>query len=299
MVDQTETPLAILFADICGSTKLYDSLGDAKARDTVARGIAVMTDATTRNRGRLIKTIGDEVMSTFKTAEDATQAAAEMQDDMKAVLVDGLPIFIRVGYHFGPALIEGADVFGDAVNVAARMAGQAKAAQILTTAGTIKHLSPDWQASTRRIDHTVLRGKRDDVEIVEILWEREDVTRMATYVRNITGPTVRRQRLVLQFQGKQFEISEQQPALTMGRGDQADIIVRHGLVSRLHARIEFRKGNFILTDQSINGTYVRDENAAENFIRRDSIALQGDGLIGFGQAPLPGMPEAIRYTCVE
>src|SRR5690606_22891422 len=146
MVDRTETPLAILFADICGSTKLYDTLGDAKARDTVARGIAVMTDATTRNRGRVIKTIGDEVMSTFKTAAGATEAAAEMQDDMKAVMVDGVPIFIRVGYHFGPALIEGADVFGDAVNVAARMAGQAKAAQILTTAGTVKHLSPAWQA---------------------------------------------------------------------------------------------------------------------------------------------------------
>jgi len=299
MVDRTETPLAILFADICGSTKLYDTLGDAKARDTVARGIAVMTDATTRNRGRVIKTIGDEVMSTFKTADDATQAAAEMQDDMKAVMVDGVPIFIRVGYHFGPALIEGADVFGDAVNVAARMAGQAKAAQILTTAGTVKHLSPAWQASTRQIDHTVLRGKRDDVEIVEILWEREDVTRMATYVRNITGPTVRRQRLVLQHQGLQFELSEQQPTLTMGRGDQADIIVRHGLVSRLHARVELRKGNFILTDQSINGTYVRDGNDAEHFIRRDSIALQGDGLIGLGQAPLPGMPEALRFTSVE
>lgn len=300
MVDQTETPLAILFADVCGSTKLYDVLGDVKARETVARCIGIMTDATTRNRGRLIKTIGDEVMSTFPAADDAAQAAAEMQEDIsQSLTVDGHIIMIRVGFHYGPALQDGIDVFGDAVNIAARMAGQAKAAQILTTSMTVKHLSSVWQASTRQIDRAALKGKRDEIGIFEVMWQREDVTRMATSMRYVTQPAAQKMRLVLQYKGKQVEVNERHPTVVMGRADQNDLVVQHGLASRLHARFEYRKGNFILTDQSINGTYVRAESGQEMFVRRDSMALQGEGLIGLGEAPKPGSPDAIRFTCID
>lgn len=298
MTDQTETPVAILFADVCNSTQLYDLLGDGKARETVSRCLEIMSQATVRNHGRVVKTIGDEVMATFIEVDDAAQAAAEMQEDISGKLVvDGHDITLRVGIHFGPVLLEGRDVFGDAVNVAARISNQAKSGQVLTTSTSVKHLSADWQAATREIDRTALRGKRVETEIHEIMWQREDVTRMATELRQSAQMQTRRLRMLLEFGGRRLEMGPAQPTLVLGRAEQNDIVIKHGLASRLHARIELRKGNFILTDQSINGTYVHAATGQENYIRRDSITLHGEGLIGLGVEPEPGSPEAIRYCC--
>ena len=119
-----------MFADIAGSTKLYDTLGDELARAKVAKAIETMSEITRQNSGDVIKTIGDEVMCKFPTAEDAGTAAWEMQEKFEEETesnTDGSPVSIRIGMHFGPAILEGGDVFGDAVNVAARMAAQAKA----------------------------------------------------------------------------------------------------------------------------------------------------------------------------
>ena len=97
-----EVQLAILFADVCGSTKLYEIHGDAKAREAIAKCVALMSESTARQGGTVIKTIGDEVMSTFKTADDAAQAAAEMQEGItEGMSIDGKPLAIRIGFHFG------------------------------------------------------------------------------------------------------------------------------------------------------------------------------------------------------
>jgi hypothetical protein len=84
--------------------------------------------------------------------------------------------------HFGPALLEGGDVFGDAVNVAARMAAQAKGGQIITTKTTIDLLDPITQATSRFVDRAPIKGKKEDIEIYEIIWQETDVTTMATDV---------------------------------------------------------------------------------------------------------------------
>ncbi|HEX7030582.1 MAG TPA: adenylate/guanylate cyclase domain-containing protein [Gammaproteobacteria bacterium] len=294
-----EKQLAIMFADVCGSTKLYETIGDFKARETIARCISLMTEATERNRGTLIKTIGDEVMVTFETVDDAAQAGSEMQESITdGLVVDGRDIQIRVGFHFGPALLDKGDVFGDAVNVAARMAGQAKAGQILTTSASIERLGPLWEDSVRQIDRASLKGKKDEIDVYELLWQREDVTRMATVSWGSSEATPK-VKLVLEYQGKTIEVDEDRPTVVMGRADQNDLVVKHNLISRLHARVEFRKGNFILTDQSINGTYVVAADGQENFVRRDNVPIRGKGVIGLGQALDAGSPDAIRFTFVE
>ncbi|HEX9782105.1 MAG TPA: adenylate/guanylate cyclase domain-containing protein, partial [Opitutaceae bacterium] len=123
--------LAIVFADISGSTRLYESLGDAIARELVAQCLGVMTEYVDKHGGKVIKTIGDEIMCTFPSADQAIEASMGMQEGVTEDLPELNPntpstLTIRVGLHFGPAIIEGEDVFGDAVNVAARMAGLAK-----------------------------------------------------------------------------------------------------------------------------------------------------------------------------
>src|SRR4030067_2380229 len=135
-----------MFADISGSTRLFETLGDATARIKVAECLDVLTDVVKRHNGIVIKTIGDEIMCTFPTADEAAKSACEMHEVLQEDVTEGMSdttttLAIRVGMHFGPAILEGGDVYGDAVNVAARMAAQDKGGQIITTQSTVELLA--------------------------------------------------------------------------------------------------------------------------------------------------------------
>ncbi len=288
-----EAQLAVLFADVSGSTALYDTLGDIRARSIVARCIEVMTEITHRHGGTLVKTIGDEVMTTFPNATAAVDAACEMQDAITGqMVVEGRPLAIRVGFHFGPALLEEADVFGDAVNLAARMASQAKSGQTLTTGATVATLDPARRKLCRQIDLTQVRGKREEIAIHEALWQAEDATIMrAPWATQHRGG----EHLFVSAGGTRLEVGEGHPSLTIGRADQNDLVVHHPLVSRLHARVEYRNGRFVLTDLSANGTYVVADDDGSSYVHRDSLVLLGSGRLGLGEAVLPGSPAGVRY----
>jgi len=288
-----EAQLAVLFADVSGSTQLYDTLGDVRARTIVARCIAVMTEATHRHGGTLVKTIGDEVMTTFPDAAAAAEAACEMQEGITGqMVVEGRPLAIRVGFHFGPTLLEDADVFGDAVNLAARMTNQAKSGEILTTGATVEHLDGKRRKACRQIDLTVVKGKREEIAIYELLWQAEDATIMrapwATHQR--TGV-----QLVLTAGATRLELGEGQPSMTIGRAEQNDLVVHQPVVSRLHARIEYRNGRFVLTDLSANGTYIAADDDGSGYVHRDSYVLTGSGTLGLGEAVSPGSLATVRY----
>lgn len=288
-----EVQLVIAFADVSQSTKLYERLGDEKARAAIAGCVQVMSEVTVKYGGTVIKTIGDEVMSTFPTADAAADAVANMQEEItEGMSVDGIPLAIRAGFHFGSALLENNDVFGDAVNTAARMAGQAKAGQIMTTGATVDKLSETWQASTRQIDSSTVKGKRDPIAMFEVIWQREDVTRMVTAM---FGQKSDAGRMHLKVGAVEAVVDEEHAHVGMGRGDQNELVVRNSLVSRLHARVEFRRGKYMLIDQSVNGTFVRKDNGQEVLVRRDELVLDGAGVIGLGQALNADQPDAISY----
>ena len=176
-----EIEVAIVFADVVGSTKLYELLGDLRARDMVGICIDVMRAATEQNHGTVIKTMGDEVMATFPTADDALNAAAQMQKQITLhpqLKVDEQTVAIRIGCNFGPVVLENRDIFGSAVHTANRMTSQAKAGQIITTATMVERLSSDWRASVRQIDIATLKGRSSEVALFEVLWQTEDVTSM-------------------------------------------------------------------------------------------------------------------------
>ncbi|HEV2321253.1 MAG TPA: adenylate/guanylate cyclase domain-containing protein [Gammaproteobacteria bacterium] len=295
-----ETKLTILFADVCGSTKLYETLGDNIARDTVAKCVSIMGEETQRQSGRVVKTIGDEVMSVFEDPSAAADAAGGMQERISSgLVVQGKSIAIRVGFHFGPVIVEtDGDVYGDAVNTAARMAGQAKAGQILTTAATVEKMSDVWKASTRQIDRAAVKGKKDEIDMIEILWQREDVTRMSTSFKP-ASTEAKKAKLMLRYRDQSVEVNESNSSVVMGRADENDLVVKNTLISRLHARIEYRKGNFVLVDQSINGTYVRTSSGEELFVRRDNYPIKGNGIIGLGQRLAPESPDAISFQSEE
>ena len=250
--------LAIVFADISGSTRLYETLGDAVARELVSQCLDLMTQQITKHGGTVIKTIGDEIMCTFATGDEAVESAMAMQE----VVTEDLPrinpnmpssMTIRIGLHFGPAILEQGDVFGDAVNTAARMAGLAKGGQIITTGETAEGLSPALRSSSRHVDRITVKGKADELDIFEVIWQGEDVTRMAT---GLLKTETRTASLVLRYHAEQREFDHEMGTVILGRGKKADMVINDSMASREHARIEYRRGKFILTDQSTNGTYI-------------------------------------------
>src|SRR5687768_5727430 len=172
------TEMSVLFADISGSTKLYDTLGDARAKALVDECIGIMRSIVARYKGRVIKTIGDEVMCILPDADSGHLAATDMQLKVASLeVVANVRRAIRVGFHFGAVIEENGDVFGDTVNMAARMAGLAKGMQIITTRATVDRLSPALRSSTRGIAALSVKGKGDDVDVCEVIWQAgEDLT---------------------------------------------------------------------------------------------------------------------------
>ena len=295
----TESQVAVLFADVVGSTRLYEVLGDHAARDMIVTSVGLMRDATERNRGSVIKTIGDEILAIFPTATDAVNAAAEMQHDIgahPALRVQGQHIAIRIGCHFGPVVLENRDIFGATVHTANRMTAQAKAGQIILTADAVGRLSPEWRAVTRQIDVTPVRGHTEEFELFEVVWQQEDATRMLPSIEMEARTGHRPKRVRLSYLGREYVVGDGKDSLTLGRAEENDIVVKGGLISRIHARVEMGRNKVLLVDQSTNGSFVTTQDGKEAFVRRDSVALQGTGLIGLGHLPEQNSPDAIRYA---
>ncbi|HWX33163.1 MAG TPA: adenylate/guanylate cyclase domain-containing protein [Steroidobacteraceae bacterium] len=297
-----EIEVAIVFADVVGSTKLYELLGDTRARDMVGICIEVMRAATDQNHGTVIKTMGDEVMSTFPTADDALNAAAQMQKQIvlhPQLKVDEQTVAIRIGCNFGAVVLENRDIFGSAVHTANRMTSQAKAGQIITTATMVERLSSDWRASVRQIDIATLKGRSSEVALFEVLWQTEDITSMVPSIAINAREREKSQRLRLRYQGQEVLVDDGRANITMGRAEENDLVVKGNLISRLHARVEVNRNKFMLIDQSTNGTFVVGKDGEEAFVRRDSMQLRGEGLIGLGKAPDSNSSQVIRYACEE
>ena len=291
-----ELTLAILFADIAKSTHLYEVLGDTIAKNLIGSCLTLMTKITAEHQGTLIKTIGDEIMCTFPSAQDAIEAGKAMHQALEQMTVEGKPDFeppnIYVGIQFGPVIREEGDIFGDAVNVAARMVALAKQRQIITTEQAIKSLPPGHQFSVQCIDKTTVKGKSGEFKIYEVIWEEHDVTVM---LDDSFDAQAFKCSLELKCGDQILEVDDSRPITTLGRQPHNDLVVASNRVSRSHARIEYRRGKFVFIDQSSNGSYVAVQGKESIHVRRDEAPLLGTGIIGLGQDVSPDAPEAIHY----
>ncbi|MCP4392122.1 MAG: adenylate/guanylate cyclase domain-containing protein, partial [Gammaproteobacteria bacterium] len=173
---------AIMFADISGSTQMYDQLGDEAAKRTIDKCLGQLQIVTEAHKGVVIKKIGDELMCRFDSADAAVSAARVSQSEIKALgTLENTLLAIRAGIHYGEVIEDDNDIFGDAVNIAARMAGIAKGGQIITTADTVSELNPELGSQARQVDLTRVKGKQEKLAVFEVLWEQSgDVTRVAT-----------------------------------------------------------------------------------------------------------------------
>lgn len=289
--------LAILFADIAKSTSLYETLGNTKAKSLIGHCLSLLSRITSQYNGTVIKTIGDEIMCTFPSADIAVGAAMTMNRELEQLLISDMPGVIPpniyVGIQYGPVIREENDVFGDAVNVAARMVSMAKQRQIITTQETIDVLSDVYKSESRKVDTTTVKGKSGEMDIYEIIWEQQDATVM---VDDSLDTLKINSQMELTFQGRTILVDQNQPMINLGRQAHNDIVVNDGRVSRSHAKIEYRKGKFILIDQSTNGTFALIQGKKSVTLKRDEATLLGKGIIGLGREVTDDSPVAIHYA---
>ena len=285
----------VLFVDVSGSTRLYESAGDAVAHAAIDKCITIFKDKTAVVGGRVIKTIGDEVMSTFPDASSAAGAAIEMQN-----AIDELPpvantkIGVRIGFHFGPMVERDNDVFGDSVNLAARLAGLASKGQIMTSRETVEMMTPLMRSSSRRLYSIEVKGKATPVDLYEILWQQsEDQTTLAT---NRSMVKQKLTTLRLKYLEQEIVLEGAKTSVMLGRDKAGDLVIIDRMASRQHGKIERRLDKFVLADHSANGTYVTVEGESEVVLRRAEFSLRGHGWISFGQ-PRATATETVEFYC--
>jgi adenylate cyclase len=295
---QEKTNMAVLFADVSDSTKLYEAIGDTAAFGNVRQIIGLLKGIAEAHKGRVVKTIGDGLMCAFPDADGAAGAAGEMQRQVALLppMKSGKQLTIRVGFHYGPVIQDGEDVFGDSVNVAARMAGLALSGQAITDAFTVAALSASLRESTRQINALPVKGKAEEVEVHELMWQASsDRTvipgRTAAPVSTpASGPSIK-----LRHQGKEVAFRD---TVYLGReGAGNHIVIADPMASRRHVKIELRAGKFVLVDQSSNGTFVVIGSAGEIRLKREEMILYSSGRFAFGHSVNDAGADLVEFDC--
>jgi Adenylate cyclase, family 3 (some proteins contain HAMP domain) len=202
--------------------------------------------------------------------------------------VAGTKIGVRIGFHYGPVVERDGDVFGDAVNLAARLAGLAAKGQIMTSRETVERMTPTQKAFSRRLYAIEVKGKAQAVDLYEVLWQQSgEETAMATRADTTGAMAATRPQQVklrLKYLDNEVVLDDTRASITLGRDRFADVTIVDRMGSRLHGKIEYRLGKFVLGDHSANGTYVTFDNDPEIVLRREEVVLRGRGQIAFGQS---------------
>ncbi len=295
MTRQTQN-LAILFADISDSTKLYSTLGDNAARVVVNACLSLISGVVERYKGRIVKTIGDEVMCVFRRADDAVMAASEMQAQVDAKRPGKTPVQIHVGLHYGPVLVEDNDVFGDTVNAAAYLTAVAAAEQILTTEATERNLSPELKASVRPVFKAVLKGSTDESTVYQVVWHKDTADLTDVNLRSHKIIPGDQGSLIVAHRNLSLRLDQSRPNITIGRGENCDMVVHEKLASRKHVSIRLLRTHFYLVDHSLNGTFVTLESGEEVHVLRKELLLDGTGKLTLGLSSTEGAADVITFT---
>ena len=301
----------VLFADMRGSTSMYETLGNTDATAVVTRSISLLARIVANHQGRVVKTLGDGLMAMFGSAAEAVAAADEMHESLErigapagsnpAVQAHALavPLKLQVGLARGEVVEMSGDVFGDAVNVAARLLDHAGDNETLVTADVLDGLGDVEQLRFRSLDRLQVRGRVEPVHVHLLEATRRFGDTAATAFGDI-APAPEPEGIRLVWMDRNRIYAGTSLPLVLGRSPQATYIIDDTRVSRSHARIAWHGGTFQLSDLSYNGTYVRFDHDPEIIsLRRGTCTLHGSGVIGLGAPPSdPGSP-LVRFEIMK
>jgi adenylate cyclase len=284
----------VLFADVSGSTKLYETAGDQAAHAAIELCLKLFSALTVQHGGRVVKTIGDEVMSLFPDASRAGAAARDIQLSVHDMAPVGkVRLGVRIGMHQGSVVEKGGDVFGDTVNLAARLTEMASRGQIITSLDTVQMLTPIQKMDCRQLYSIPVKGKEKDVPICELMWsDADDATQVVAQRASTDSGTALR----LVYRTRVLMVGGEKRSVVLGREGTADLVIADRMASRAHCEIEQRQDKFVLADHSANGTYLSIDGDREIVLRREEALLRGHGFITLGQSRATAT-EFVEYYC--
>ncbi|HLW04956.1 MAG TPA: FHA domain-containing protein [Azoarcus sp.] len=299
-VTQREHPLlnapdsTVLFVDFVGSTRLYEQAGDETAFSLVTTCLDQASEVVANRGGRTIKNTGDGLMAVLPGPDAAADCAAGIHATMRdCPSLANYPTEVRIGFHTGPLLARDNDIFGEAVNVAARLTALASPGRALTTEVAAKRMITSWRDHLRPLPPRFLRGVSKQVALFELPLEPDGAT---TRIYGLPDPIAEAPELRLTWGNNRSQINGWQPVARLGRDPISEICIDDPRVSRQHAGIELRGDKFLLRDHSSNGTYVSISGTPEFILSREEVVLHGSGWLSLGRGR-EGNPWAIGFIC--
>lgn len=294
----------VLFADLRGSTGLYESLGNAAAATVVTQSVTLVGQMVDDYGGRVVKTLGDGLMAVFEVAQDAVDAADEMRDALERVgqsqprVGRRVPALkLQIGMSYGEVVELQGDCFGDAVNVAARLLDSAGDNETLVTEQVVRRLDEQHRGRFRSLSRLQLRGRQEPVHVLRLEARRFGETVATLFEGTLPNPTPDSIRLV--WLDVERVLSAYDMPAVLGRSAEATYVIEDNRVSRSHARIERHGGTFQISDLSYNGTFVRFAGQGEFVsLRRGSCTLHGRGVICLGAAPSDPTAPTVQFEVV-
>lgn len=282
--------VAILLADISGSTSLYEAVGDTQAQRLIGRELMRLQAAIDDEGGVCIRQKGDDVLGYFVEPRKAFRA-------VRAMLSRPVDHVLRVhgGLHYGPIVLTGGDIFGEAVNLTARLAALANADEALLSRSLFDQLPKRDAAALRPLDRIRLKGVSSPIEVYSFV-HGDDAMQTQIFVgaaepRGGVEPWLPANEVtVILTHGHDSQRCGESESMLIGRSSECSIVLSRPWISRKHAVVTVRDGKVILGDRSSSGTYVAIGGGHELLLRRETIMLTGTGVIS--PAIHPARPEA-------
>lgn len=283
--------VTVVFADLTGSTGVFEALGNAKATTAITRLTDWLGRMCVAHSGHVVKNLGDGVLMVFSQNTDAVEAVTEMQrvhTERIKTWPDKLKMHLQVGLARGEVIEQGGDYFGDAVNVASRLSDLSGPDQILGTDTVIDDLPPDSLVRFRSLGSMDIRGRQGACEVYRVEWQKEVLSDFFTVPAGLTPnpfskPVPQAGNITLSWLDVSASFTSAQLPIHIGREGDSEFVINDPRVSRLHAKIVWRAGKFYLEDVSSYGTWVRFAGSdAIMALRRQECVLLVGGEIALG-----------------
>jgi class 3 adenylate cyclase len=282
----------VVFADLFGSTGVFESLGNARATEAVTGITNWLAEKFIASGGRVVKFLGDGVLVVFEENTDAVVAVVDVQrayqQRLTAAAVAGyMPL--RIGVSCGDVEMVDDDCYGDAVNVAARLSELAGPHQIWVNLAAMQDGARVLDVRSRLLGPIHLRGRSEPITVYQIEWQEDVNSELLTIHApmsmdvNATGHDALGGQVALTWQDKHKTFRAFELPVHIGRIHQAEFAVSDPRVSRMHARLDWRNGSVMLVDISTYGCWVRFAGSGSDVqLRRDECVLHGRGQISLG-----------------
>lgn len=275
---------AVLLADITGSTPLYEEVGDSEAARRIGACIDWMRDVIEAAGGTFVAAKGDDVLAIFEAADPALVAIERILARMP---MGGLSV--HAGLNHGFIVESRGDVFGDVVNLTARLASLANPGEVLISRDFVDRLPGARAATLRPLNAMTFKGKSAPVEVFSLNDDTQFLSQTPRAAARANMPAAGL-TLLLGLDGDR-RLLEDGASIIIGRAPESDIVVAKPWVSRRHATITVRDGRAQLTDHSSYGSYLWIEGAVELVARRETVLVTGTGRISPGASA--ASPEAV------